>query len=961
MINQQVPLATYRLQFDRHFRFREARRLVPYLHRLGITHLYASPLLRARGGSPHGYDVADPTCLNPELGTSGEFELLCDELKRHGMSLLLDIVPNHMSASSENRWWMDVLKNGPGSRFASYFDIDWQHPKQALRGKVLLPILGAPYGAVLENQQLVLDLEEEGFLLRYGGTRLPVATRSYNRILRLRPQALDETRAGDAKAFRELRHLTEEIEHLRPGDSNPDHEPSRAGASDSSDGAVEQTLWRLYTGNRRLKALIDHNLRVFNGRKHDPSSFVLLDELLDEQAYWLSFWKLANEEINYRRFFAISDLVSLRAEDPAVFEATHGVVLRLVREGKASGLRIDHVDGLLDPQGYLERLHGELAGSGRPAAPPGPALAPYLVVEKILAAGESLPRGWPVCGTTGYEFLNALNRVFVDRRGSKVLDQTYARFIGARLVFRDIVYQSKCLVINTLFGGEIRSLGQQLGRLAEGDRGARDLPLGELDQALVEVTACFPIYRTYLRGDSVPPRDRRYIEQAMAEARRRNPSLSPQVLGFLGSVLRLETPPYLSAQQREARLRFVTRWQQFTGPVMAKGFEDTSLYIYNRLMSLNEVGGDPEAMGVLPQEFHRCMAARQVHWPYSLSSTSTHDTKRGEDARARINVLSEIPGRWRKRVTLWRRLNSRHVRTIDGRAAPDRNEEYLLYQTLLGAWPVEPSGVRPFRERLQGYVIKAAREAKVHTRWIRPDTRREKALVEFVQSILKPSARSGFLKDFLRFQKEVAFLGMLNGLGQVLLKIAAPGVPDFYQGTELWDQSLVDPDNRRPVDFAMRKRLLRELESAGQGKGIPLGGMLKRWRDGRVKLHVIAMALRFRRAHPELFLGGEYLPLEATGRGVDHLCAFARRWRGAWVLVAVPRLLSRLTGSEKFPLGKPVWGSGVLRLPGGSPKHWLNVLTGETIAGRPLAKERSLPLERVFHSFPLALLAGGSA
>ncbi len=999
-MNQHIPLTTYRLQFNRNYRFEDARRFLPYLHELGITDLYASPLLQARSGSLHGYDVTDPTRLNPEIGTPEEFASLCEELEKYGMGLLLDIVPNHMSASSENPWWMDVLENGHGSRFASYFDIDWHHPKEALQGKVLLPILGSPFGAALENQELALSLEEAGFFVHYYETRLPVALRSYNRILRLRLETVGTTQP-DHGVFQELESLVEQIESLScqqesskaaaSVESGPTERPAAMEQSnhnsvvvsvaepsaDSPAGnglspsfprpaepptaaSVKQDLWRLYTSRDKIKAFLDENIRIFNGRRGDPASFEPLDRLLEEQAYWLSFWKLVNEEINYRRFFTISDLVGMRVEDPAVYDATHALLVRLMHQGQVTGLRVDHIDGLFDPAAYLERLHRDVTPTENPALKEQPG-TPYIVVEKILASGEPLPREWRVCGTTGYEFVNAVNGVFVDGRGARALNDVYAAFIHTKPVFNDIVYRSKRLVMDTLFGGEMRSLGRQLGRLAEQDRYARDLPLAELDRALVEVTACLPVYRTYTRSAKVSARDRRYVARALEEASRRDPSLSQEILGFLRSVLVLDAPGHLSARQHQERLAFLMRWQQFTGPIMAKGYEDTSLYVYNRLASLNEVGGDPEVVGVAPAEFHRLMAARLASWPYSLNATATHDTKRGEDTRARINVLSEIPARWKEKVVLWRRLNSRYVQTIEGRPAPDANEEYLFYQTLIGAWPPEQKADRNFRERLRAYVIKAAREAKVYTRWIRPDERREKALADFVDSTLKRSPRNRFLKDFLQFHKEIAFSGALNGLGQVLLKIAAPGVADFYQGTELWDLSLVDPDNRRPVDFDRRAMLLRQFEKLNRGRsGAVAASVLRNWENGALKLHVVASALSFRHAHRSLFLEGEYIPLEATGKGKDGLCALARRKGAAWVLAAVPRLLTKLVNPGEFPVGEEVWQTGVLRLPQPAPQQWVNIFTGESVETRSSGREKTLALSDVLHTFPVAMLAAGS-
>jgi (1->4)-alpha-D-glucan 1-alpha-D-glucosylmutase len=951
----------------------------------------------------HGYDAIDATRLNSELGTPEDFENLCHELKTRGMGLLLDIVPNHMSMTTENRWWMDVLENGRNSAFASFFDIDWDHLRPALRNKVLLPILGRPYGNVLDSGELSLGIAEDGFFVSYFETKIPIAPKSYNRILSL---DLDSGPAGDGlsgRAREELKSIIEELHRLADGQADRQQfsraeshaeftgavaerdsgsiatasfdrqlDPDTLAAQQSKSAAVAQVsggiafdsvkerLWHAYSTELAIRAHIDANLNTFNGRKGDPASFKLLDQLLDEQAYWLSFWRLADEEINYRRFFTISDLIGMRVEDPAVFEATHQFILKLVHEGKVTGLRVDHVDGLCDPLGYLERL-AERARTPVPSQTDGRSRSrPYVVVEKILTGDETLPRDWPVCGTIGYDSLNDINHVFVDMDGLKALGQMYAKRTGSKAVFRDVAYAGKHLVIRTLFGGEMRSLGHQLGRLAEQDRYVRDLPVRELERALVEVTACFPVYRTYIRSAELSGRDRRYVERAVAEAKLRNASVSLQVFEFVRKVLLLENPSYLDDQQRDARLRFVMRWQQFTGPIMAKGVEDTALYVYNRLVSLNEVGSEAELPSDPVQAFHRRMSLRQTRWPWAMNASSTHDAKRGEDVRARLNVLSEMPDRWEMKVELWSSLNGVHVDTLEGRPVPDHNEEYLLYQTMLGAWPAEKKDVPDFGKRLEAYTIKAAREAKVHTRWTQPEVKREQYLVNFIRRILNPLAENGFLQDFLSFQQEISLYGILNGLAQTVLKITIPGVPDFYQGTELWDLSLVDPDNRRPVDFRQRMELLKQIDSFERQAEVPVKDLSHLWQDGRIKLFVIARSLALRRRNPALFLKGEYIPLHGTERGARHVCAFARRRAGKWVVAAVPRLITKLVNPGDAPVGSSVWQNSVLSLPDGAPEQWTNVLTGEILHASRSDEGSIIELAKVFWSCPVALLTGGA-
>ncbi len=950
MPSVRFPLTTYRLQFHGRFRFEHARELVPYLDTLGVTDLYASPLLQARKGSSHGYDVTDPTRLNPDLGTESEFDELAGALKGRGMGLLLDIVPNHMSASSENRWWMDVLENGAGSSFAPFFDIDWHSPKKALERKVLLPVLGSPYGRILENREFVLRLEKGGFFVHYHGVKLPLALKSYGRILAHRMEVLEENFGSGHPSFRVLWDLIADIEHL-PETSDHTRDDERLRAAEEIRGKLQ----RLYRDRAEIRTHIDENLRIFRGVKGDPGSFDLLDRLLAEQRYWLSFWRLANEEINYRRFFAISDLISVRVEDPKVFEASHALVLRLAREGKATGLRVDHIDGLYDPMGYLAQLQTRLAPEKgkRPAAPF------YVVVEKILAEGEDLPAEWPVQGTTGYDFLNLANGVFVSAGGARALGETYARFLGGGQAFATMVYEKKKMIMETLFAGEMHSLGQHLGRLAEQDRYGRDLPRKELRQALVEVTACFPVYRTYIRGFDISARDRRYLGKALKEATRRGAEASAPVFDFLRRVLLLEGPSFVAGEQRGEWLRFLMRWQQFTGPIMAKGYEDTALYVYNRLTSLNEVGGEPSGTGVPVSVFHKHAAGTAARWPHTMNATTTHDTKRSEDVRARINVLSELPGEWEKRLLLWSDWNREKKRVVDGRLIPDPGEEILLYQTLLGAWPLDPGEMEPFPERIRSYMIKAVREAKVHTRWIRPNPDHERVVRDFVTAILVDESGGRFREDFLAFQAKVAHFGALNGLAQVLLKIASPGVPDFYQGAELWDLRLVDPDNRGPVDFSLRGRLIADLQNREERGLLPLiEELVSAWKDGRIKLFLTYKALNFRKKRWNLFLSGEYLPLPASGGNKEHVLAFARRREADWALAAVPRLVTRLSPPGEFPVGQKAWGtrSGIV-LPEGAPARWRNVFTGEELHIPPGNRKKTLPLHAVFRHFPVALLA----
>jgi len=953
----RVPAATYRVQCSGDFRFRDVRGLLSYLASLGVTDLYVSPLLAARPGSRHGYDVIDPCRLNPELGTPEEFDALAEELASREMGLLLDIVPNHMAACGENRWWMDLLEYGEESPYSCFFDVDWRSPRKALERKVLLPILGGAYGKVLENGEFSLRREEGGFVLRYHGVCLPIAAVSWPAILGHRPEALEESLGAEHPAFREFWELVADLERLAaPGPAGTEAFPQRR----ERERSCRERLSALCAASPEVREHLEETLRVLEGVRGKPESFDPLDRLLAGQHYWLSFWRLASEEINYRRFFAVNDLVSLRVEEPAVFEASHTLLLKLVREGKASGLRIDHVDGLYDPTGYLERL----ARACEREAPDGRgSAAPYLVVEKILAEGEPLPTEWPVHGTTGYDFLNAQNDLFVDPEGFRRLVEVYVRFTGERRSFADLAYRAKKLVMESLFAGEMHSLGQDLSRLAEQDRYGRDLPRKELREALVETTACFPVYRTYIRGLSLSARDRRYLGMALREARRRSAEASAPVFDFLQRVLLLAGPEPCSGERRGEWLRFLMRWQQFTGPIMAKGFEDTALYVHLPLASRNEVGGEPGRPGSAPERFHRRAAAARRRWPHTLNATSTHDTKRGEDVRARINVLSEIPWEWERRVKRWSRWNEGRKASVEGRLVPDRNEEYLLYQSLVGTWPSDGSGISSLAGRIREYMVKAVREAKVNTRWIRPNLPYERAVRDFVDAIFREDGGNRFLDDFRAFHQRIDRYGMTNGLSQVLVKIASPGVPDFYQGCELWDLRLVDPDNRGPVDFRVRRRMLAEIR-AGEAAGAPslLRDLLRRPEDGKVKLFLTWKALSFRKERHDLFASGDYLPLAASGGKREHLFAFARKLGERWAITAVPRRVTRLAAPGEFPVGSKPWGArSMLDLPEEAPHRWRDVLTGELLETVGSARKRALPLHRLFRDFPVAFLSAGPA
>ena len=840
-VPKRVPVATYRLQLHKGFRFADAIALVPYLAQLGVSHVYASPFLEARPGSMHGYDVVDHNRINPEIGTEAELDKLIETLRRHGMGLIIDIVPNHMGVlQGDNPWWQDVLEKGRASAYAKFFDIDWLRG----RGRLLLPVLGKHYGEALDDGELKLD-RKRGRIAYY-----------------------DQSFPLSIKSRKNLK-------------------------------AVKDTL--------------------------------ALHRLLEKQHYRLAFWRVASDEINYRRFFEITDLAALRAEDKAVFEATHALIRKLAQRPEVDGLRIDHPDGLSDPVQYLERLQ---TLSDRP----------WVVVEKILADYETLPEDWKAHGTTGYRYVNLLTGLFIDTAAASRFDRIYQRFTGERQSFDELSYASRMLIMNTTLAAELNGLAQRLARIASGNRRTRDHTESGLRKALAEIAARFPVYRSYVTSRGVSDTDRRYIDWAVKAARRTSAIADPSVFEFVKSVLTLEAAPKSGARRRQM-VEFAMRFQQLTAPVVAKGVEDTAFYRYHRLIALNEVGNDPRNFGFSLKAFHAASEDRAKHWPYTMIGTSTHDTKRSEDVRARLGVLSEMSSAWLLLLRRWHTANRSRRTEANGESLPSRADEYHYYQALIGIWPPSaPSqaDLAALKERLKAYMLKAVREAKVRTSWINPDTDYEAALERFVVQSLENTV---FLKEVNDAVPRLAHLGMLVGLSQAVLKVASPGVPDYYQGTELFDFSLVDPDNRRPVDYALRKRFLDE----DPGDPTPL---LKTLSDGRAKLHIIRKGLAVRRARPMLFQGARYVPLYADGGREENIAAFALRRNGSAVIAVAPRLFAGLVREgDTSPLGEGVWGEASLGLPEELAGDYENALTAEKFSATG-----KIALARLLARFPVALL-----
>jgi (1->4)-alpha-D-glucan 1-alpha-D-glucosylmutase len=952
MTAPRVPLTTYRLQLTSQFTFEHVRKIVPYLARLGISDIYCSPLFRARPGSTHGYDVCDFGEFNPELGGAEEFAKLVETLREHRMGLLQDFVPNHMAADPVlNPWWRDILEHGQSSPFAKYFDVDWDPVKPELRGKILLPFLGDHYGRVLERGEIQIAFQSGAFVLQYFDANWPIDPHQYPRILRI---GLDELRAelGDDTNLAELFSINTALGHIcDTNETNSERVSERLRES----RLAKERLARFAENAPRIRKHIDDAMRQLNGTPGNATSFDALHELLESLPFRLAYWKTAVHEINYRRFFDINQLAGLRVEEPAVFDGMHTLLLKFINDGAITGVRLDHIDGLFDPLGYMNSLQ-TAASTKQPL---------YVVVEKILSGTEALP-AWPTEGTTGYDFMNDVSRLFVNPRNAPAMREFYREFTDRSDPFQDVVYDCKKLITWTALASELNVLAYALDRLSEGDRRARDFTLDGLREALREVAVCFPVYRTYVGPNGATEADQHVIDLAIARARRRNPAMEASVFDFLRAAL-LPEREGVSEEVYQARLKFAQKFQQYTGPLQAKGVEDTAFYRYNVLISLNEVGGDPQRFGGTVAQFHQANQQRCARAPYAMLATATHDTKRGEDARSRIHVLSETPRTWRERVVQWAEINTPCHSSVDGMDAPDRNDEYLFYQTLVGCWPAEatePVASPELVARVREYMLKAIKEAKVHTSWITPNEAYDRAVAKFVEASLTGERSREFLNRFLPFQRRIARAGVMNSLAQLVLKIASPGVPDFYQGTGLWDFSLVDPDNRRPVDDDTREKLLAEFApylddspSRAAELATVVSGWLNRWEDGRIKMFITACGLLARRHYAEVFRDGKYIPLATGGQHADHVVAFTRRRGEQVVIVAIPRLCVSLPEHRRsFPLGAAVWGDTHLVLPpGASALRFRNAFTREEVVSEREGDAGVLRVANLFRTLPVAM------
>lgn len=928
----RVPVSTYRLQFNVDFGFRDTAEIIDYLSDLGISDIYASPIFRAVSGSTHGYDVVDHNSLNPELGTEDEFRELQAARKAIGIGWVQDIVPNHMAFHSENMMLRDLLETGGSSMFNDFFDIEWNHPHESLKGRLLAPFLGSFYSESLEKGEIKIVYREKGLFVQYYEHIFPLSLVSYPLVFGEGSPSPDERLGGENTVMIKLLGALHQFSILAETNET-------SGGYDRTSHAVKM-LWVLYSTEPGIRQYMDERLRMFNSPGDDENTD-RLDRLLEKQMYRLSFWKVAAEEINYRRFFNINGLISLKIENDHVFNYIHGFLKELISEGNLTGIRVDHVDGLYNPAQYLGRLR-EISGDL------------YIVVEKIIGREEVLSLSWPVHGTTGYDFMNYINGIYCQIENDSEFSRIYYNFTHLNFSYDELVPEKKRLIIEKHMTGDVDNLASILKQISGNDRYGRDITMYGLRYALVEIIAFFPVYRTYIDSKEISGADSGYIKTAFEKARKYSPEYLFEY-DFLEKCLTLKYVERMDEEKTAKLLHFIMRFQQYTGPFMAKGFEDTVLYIANRLISLNEVGGNPGIFGTPLQVFHDYINGRSVAHKHSMNATTTHDSKRGEDVRCRINVLSELPGEWNAAVKSWSRINHPKKIKTAGCTIPDRNDEYFIYQTLAGTFTCSTYNYDIYVQRIRDYIIKSVREAKVHTAWIKNDTEYEENLLLFIDRILLQAEGNRFLQQFIPFQKKIAFYGILNSLSQVIMKIAAPGVPDFYQGSELWDLRLVDPDNRGKIDFILRRQYL---DYINEQENFNIQNLLRElWEtrdDGRIKLFLIHRLLGLRNRMKELFSNGEYIPLETHGRYKNSVIAFMRRHENETAIAIAPRFFAHLVKEGEKPAGD-IWQDTGIILPEG-----FNFFMKDAVTESEYHVSGELMLRDVLQSFPGAVLTGKS-
>lgn len=925
--SNEIPTSAYRLQLNSDLSLEKATALIPYLKNLGIEAVYCSPFYEAY--SEHGYDVTNPNCINPIIGNEKGFESFLRQLKKHGIQIIVDVVPNHMGMKGgRNKWWQDVLENGPNSEYAHFFDIDWSSEKLELANKVLLPILGDSYGAVLEDQRIKLSFDDGAFILHYADYPLPVAPHTYAIILEEGSSELKKRLGENHADWKEYQELINLYSFF----------PDLSCDRDAKNKNGRKRLLALVKRSLKVRQFLKSRITLFNGKKKAANSFDYLDRLLENQFYRLSFWRVACHEINYRRFFNIHELVAIRIEDEDVLEAHHRWLFELIGSGKVQGLRIDHPDGLYDPVCYFATIRNRYPL--------------FTVVEKILDRKEHLPSTWQVEGTVGYEYLNLLNGLFIRQDKEKDFTEIYEDFIEASVDFEEVVYESKKLFAIYHMASEVEALGLRLDHLSENSRHYRDFTRHDLTKALQEVIACFPVYRTYIGPEGgVSKRDARYINIAIQKAKSRARQLDVSIFDFLEKLLLLKLK--IKKEELEGYREFILRFQQLTGPIMAKGLEDTTFYIYNRFISLNEVGGDPQHFGYSTSDFHRFNLEKRTKWPYGFLSSSTHDTKRSEDVRMRLNVISEISEKWRLEVKKWAMVNSKHK--IDG--IPSANTEYFIYQTLVGIWqksPFKKGELLTFTERIWQVILKSMREARGETSWISPDHHYEDMVKTFLYAILSPDKNNHFLNLFLPFCKIIDRLGSWNSISATALKNGSCGVVDIYQGNEMLNYRLVDPDNRTPVDFDIRKKGLSSLKNSKPQKLFCASDL------GKMKLFIHAKTLHFRKENKALVLGGEYIPLKLRGHRKENVVAYIRRICDKNLIVLAGRFFATLIHNEwELPIGRFVWGDTEVLLPSDLVgREFLDIFTEKKIKVKPRGHYNVLSIAEVFESMPVSYLHG---
>lgn len=951
-----LPYATYRLQLNGQFTLQQAIQWIPYLHSLGISHCYLSPILKAKKGSLHGYDIVDHNQINPEIGSEDDLRAFCKTLQAHGMGLICDIVPNHMYImDSSNKWWEDVLENGQSSPYARYFDIDWLTPHKDIRHKVLLPILDDQYGQVLERQRLSLIYREGAFCVAVANTTLPTDPRSWPAILIPLARRFESTVDAMNPPLIELKSIITALSHLP---ATTDLSPEQVEERQREKEVIKRRLNKLISHHPTLSQALDQELLALNGVAGDPRSFDALETFLNRQPYRLSFWRVANEEINYRRFFDVFEFIGMRTEQPEVFESTHALLFSWIDQQLVQGVRIDHIDGLWDPTHYLQHLTERLNQTE----------GIYVIVEKILMGNETLVADWPVHGSVGYDFLTQLNGLYLYQGHKNDVYALYRRLTDLSPDPTRLAYTCKRLILSGPLSSELGLLARILDRISSQHRHSRDFTEESLKSALRDVIASFPVYRSYMRPgiQEVREEDRRSILFAVAQAKKHNPTFNSSLFDFIYRVLLLDYYPGLTERAKEEWIHFVWRFQQLTGPVMAKGVEDTAFYRFYPIPSLMEVGTPLRLFGVTSEQFHKKNKERLEKWPHSMLASSTHDTKRSEDVRARLNVLSEIPPLWERAIGEWMHLNRPHrLVEEEEECIPDANEEYLFYATLVGTWPLyplTPAEHLHYTERIEAYMLKAIKEAKLHTSWINPNEMYEQGVQQFMRKALSLGTEENpFLSSFKQFIPPIISAGMLNSLSQLVLKLTSPGVPDIYQGNELWNFTLVDPDNRSAVDFSSRHYFLNSLDKLE--KQLPtkelLAQLMKTPEDGKIKMWVTTRLLHLRHRLAHLFAEGSYQPLTIRGEKQEHLIAFARYDQAHTLLVIVGRFFSSLLSSQMACLEPKIWHDHLIEIPATCPhSHFRSLYTGEQYAVEGDGDSRLLSLEHVLEELPIAVLEG---